>query len=76
MAVRKPGYEPGGTEFAHGKGLMAPLERGYEPREYEVLHAQYRVDSIEPESSENYLGIGDRTDKETTIPVREKGPAK
>jgi len=76
MALRKPGYEPGGTEFSHGKGLMAPEERGYPPREYEQLHAQFRVDPDDPAAVANYRGLGDRSDKATTPPVREVGPAK
>lgn len=75
MATKRPGTEPGGSEFSHGKGLMAPEERGYLPMEYEQLHAQFRVDPDDPAASANYRGIGDRSDKPTTPPVRESGPA-
>lgn len=75
MATKRPGFEPGGSEFSHGKGLMPPPHRGYEPMEYEQLHAQFRVDPDDPTAQANYDGIGDRFDKPTTPPVRETGPA-
>lgn len=77
MAARKPGLEPGGTEFSHGKGLMSNTDRGYVPMEYEEHHSLYRMDSLDPGATPSYDGTGrDRDDRETTTPVREKGPAK
>jgi hypothetical protein len=72
MAMKK-GKEPGGSEFSHGRGLH-PQDEALVPREgYQELHALYRMDSTDPAAQPNYKGERDRTDKETTIPTREKG---
>lgn len=71
--VLKKGIEPGGSEFSHGKGLMPPLERDYEPREYEQHLASMQTDSTDPNATVDYRRPG----KSGATPrVRERGPAR
>lgn len=74
MATRKPGTEPGGSEFSHGKGLMSPLDRDYIPEGYETLRAYWQVDSVDPEAELDYNPTRPRQDhKDITNPTRETG---
>lgn len=70
MATKRPGKTPGNSEFSHGKGLM-PNPAHADPKDYELLHAQFRTDNMNEAAEANYFGINDRTDKPTTVPVRE-----
>lgn len=71
--VLKKGVEPGGSEFSHGKGLMPPEERGYEPMEWEQHLASMRTDPTDPSAEISYTNP---SKSGATPRVRERGPAK
>ena len=72
MATFKKVGEPGASEFSHGKGLMPPLESGYEPSLDEPRRAYWSMDNVDAEAVPNYVGEKFRTDKPPTVPIRDK----
>lgn len=71
MAMQRD-QEPKDSEYSHGRGLMPPTSLA-DPSGYEQMRAIYAMDSTDASATPNYEGLGYRTDKGVTIPVRETG---
>lgn len=50
--MTSPAQTPGESEFSHGKGLMPPVERGYEPTPFDRLKAIYQTEKSYAEANE------------------------
>lgn len=49
--VSVAGLEPRESEMSWGRGLMAPISRGHEPTQIEILKAQQRTNPADPGAS-------------------------
>lgn len=87
-----PGFEPGESEYSHGKGILPPLGRGYVPSDRVRLGMRYQTDAANPEADEEGTLVVNPTqthldeangvivmgdlDQYATPRVRETGPSK
>lgn len=74
--VLKKNVEPGESEYSYGKGMVGPEERGYTPTQVDILRAEKRTDSTDPDSTANYTDLGnpDRYGGQPPL-TREVGPS-
>lgn len=72
----KIGLTPGESEFSWGRGMMAPVERGYEPEQWDQLVGHRRTDSTDAGSEVDYRALGNPDRFGPGLPqVRETAPS-